>query len=263
MTRQIYEIKMIFSIFLQKFLTIYGDLGTKSSFLGIVGSEEGVYFCSRKKIQSNMSNRLFSKIFSNARKPEGFFGRMMVNGMNGGSHARMAQWGLSFVNINENVSVLDVGCGGGANVARLLELAPKGRVEGIDYSPVSVKKSKAVNAKAIAAGRCRIQEGSAAALPYADGEFDLVTAFETVYFWPGIEECFRGVRRTLKEGGRFLIVNEDDGLTGNNEKWEKMIDGMHTYTPDELRNYLTAAGFHDIDVHINDQHHWLCVTAIR
>ena len=97
---------MIFSIFLQKFLTIYGDLGTKSSFLGIVGSEEGVYFCSRKKIQSNMSNRLFSKIFSNARKPEGFFGRMMVNGMNGGSHARMAQWGLSFVNINENASVL-------------------------------------------------------------------------------------------------------------------------------------------------------------
>ena len=52
MTRQIYEIKMIFSIFLQKFLTIYGDLGTKSSFLGIVGSEEGVYFCSRKKFKA-------------------------------------------------------------------------------------------------------------------------------------------------------------------------------------------------------------------
>ena len=29
---------------------------------------------------------LFSKIFSNTRKPEGFWGRMMVNGMNGGSH---------------------------------------------------------------------------------------------------------------------------------------------------------------------------------
>ena len=27
---------------------------------------------------------LLSKIFSNTRKPEGFFGRMMVNGMNGG-----------------------------------------------------------------------------------------------------------------------------------------------------------------------------------
>ena len=47
-------------------------------------------------------------------------------------------------------------------IARLLELAPKGRVEGIDYSPVSVKKSTAVNAKAIAAGRCQVQEGFAA-----------------------------------------------------------------------------------------------------
>lgn len=33
---------------------------------------------------------LLSKIFSNTRKPEGFFGRMMVNGMNGGGHARLA-----------------------------------------------------------------------------------------------------------------------------------------------------------------------------
>lgn len=207
--------------------------------------------------------KLFSKIFSNARKPEGFLGRMMVNGMNGGSHARMAEWGLSFVDIVEEASALDIGCGGGANIARLLRRCPKGTVQGIDYSPVSVKKSQEVNATAIAAGRCKVQEGSAAALPYAEGKFDLVTAFETVYFWPGIEECFRGVRRVLKEGGRFLIVNEDDGLTGNNEKWEKMIDGMHTYTPDELRTHLTAAGFRDITVHTNDQRHWLCVTAAK
>lgn len=33
---------------------------------------------------------LLSKIFSNAHKPEGFFGRMMVNGMNGGSKADIA-----------------------------------------------------------------------------------------------------------------------------------------------------------------------------
>ena len=206
---------------------------------------------------------LLSKIFSNTRKPEGFFGRMMVNGMNGGSHARMAEWGLGFVTIEDTANALDVGCGGGANIARLLGRCPKGTVTGIDYSPVSVKKSREVNAAAIAAGRCKVVEGSADALPFGDGEFDLVTAFETVYFWPEIENCFAGVRRTLKNGGRFLIVNEDDGLTGNNEKWEKIIDGMHTYTPDELRTHLTAAGFRDITVHTDPQHHWLCVTAVK
>ena len=88
---------------------------------------------------------LLSKIFSNTRKPEGFWGRMMVNGMNGGSHA---------------------------------------------------------------------------ALPF-----------------------------------------KDDGLSGNNAKWEKIIDGMHTYTPDELEGHLTAAGFKDIAVRRDETKHWLMVTA--
>ena len=33
---------------------------------------------------------LFSKLFRNARKPEGFLGKMMVNGMNDGRHAAMS-----------------------------------------------------------------------------------------------------------------------------------------------------------------------------
>ena len=204
---------------------------------------------------------ILSKIFSNTRKPEGFFGRMMVNGMNGGSHARMAEWGLSYVNLSEHAYVLDIGCGGGANIARLLQRCPKGTVMGIDHSPVSVKKSSEVNAASIAAGRCKVMEASATALPFADRAFDLVTAFETVYFWPEIEKCFAGVHRTLKVGGCFVIVNEDDGLTDANKKWEKIIDGMHTYTPDELRAHLIAVDFHDITVHRDEQHHWLCVLA--
>lgn len=37
---------------------------------------------------------LFKKFVSQTRKPEGFLGKMMVNGMNGG-HAQVADWGLS------------------------------------------------------------------------------------------------------------------------------------------------------------------------
>ncbi len=206
---------------------------------------------------------ILSKIFSNTRKPEGLFGRIMVNGMNGGSHAHMAKWGLSYVDLSKTADVLDIGCGGGANIARLLQRCPKGTVTGIDHSSVSVKKSTEVNAAAVAAGRCKVMEASAAALPFADGAFDLVTAFETVYFWPEIERCFAGVHRTLKEGGCFVIVNEDDGLTDANKKWEKLIDGMHTYTPDELQKHLSAVGFHDITVHHDEKHHWLCVSAVK
>ena len=63
---------------------------------------------------------LLGKIFGNTRKPEGFFGRLMVAGMNGGSHAAMATWGLEKIDIPQTGEILDIGCGGGANIARLL-----------------------------------------------------------------------------------------------------------------------------------------------
>ena len=204
---------------------------------------------------------LLSKVFSNTRKPEGFWGRMMVAGMNGGSHAAMAYWGLDFGGVPAEGEILDIGCGGGANLQRLMQRSLKGKVTGVDYSSVSVEKSRKVNADAIDHGRCNVLEASVSSLPFKDNTFVMATAFETVYFWPDIEKSFAEVKRVLLPGGKFLIVNEDDGLSGNNEKWEKMIEGMHTYTPDELKKHLTAAGFKDITVKRDEQKHWLAVTA--
>ena len=206
---------------------------------------------------------LLSKIFSNTRKPEGFWGRMMVAGMNGGSHAAMASWGLDFGSVPAVGEILDIGCGGGANLQRLIQRSVDSKVTGVDYSSVSVEKSKKVNAEAIANGRCQVLEASVALLPFKDETFAMATAFETVYFWPDIEKSFAEVRRVLVPGGKFLIVNEDDGLSGNNEKWEKMIEGMHTYTPDELKTHLSAAGFKDITVKRDETKHWLAVIALK
>ena len=206
---------------------------------------------------------LLSKIFSNTRKPEGFWGRMMVAGMNGGSHAAMATWGLDLANVPAEGEIIDIGCGGGANLARLMDRSLHVNVTGVDYSAVSVEKTRRVNADAIAKGRCKVLEASVASLPFKDDTFAMATAFETVYFWPDIEKSFAEVRRILVPGGKILIANEDDGLSGNNEKWEKVIDGMHTYTPDELKAILSAAGFRDIVVHLNESKHWLCAIATK
>lgn len=206
---------------------------------------------------------LLSKVFSNARKPEGWLGRMMVNGMNGGTHAAMATWGIGMAGVPDDGDILDIGCGGGANIMRLLEQKRKGKVTGVDYSEVSVEKSRKVNADAIAAGRCSVLEANVEALPFKDATFKMVTAFETVYFWPDIVKSFTEVKRVMEPGGKLLIVNEDDGLSGQNDKWEKLIEGMHTYTPAELKAHLDAAGFKDITVFRNEAKHWLAVTAVK
>lgn len=214
----------------------------------------------RKEINTQIMG-LLSKFFSNARKPEGFLGKIMVNGMNGGGHAAMANWALAVVTIGRDDRILDIGCGGGANIARLLQRTLQGSVTGIDFSPVSVRKSTKVNVKAIREGRCKVLEGNVVNLPFTDGSFDVVTAFETIYFWPDIEHCFNEVKRVLKPGGQFVIVNESDGSGEMDAKWESMIEGMHTYTPEEIRRHLTNVGFRDLNITVNEEKRWLCATA--
>lgn len=193
--------------------------------------------------------------FQNTCKPEGFGGKLMVTMMNLG-HGPLAKWGLEFLDISENAHVLDCGCGGGANVKTLLKKCPQGKVEGIDYSDVSVQKARKLNAAAIGAGRCAIAQGSVAKMPYPDAAFDAVTAFETVYFWPSLPQCFGEVRRILKPGGTFLIVNE---VSEKDEKWSQIVQGMTVYNDTELKTCLTQAGFHKIQ--IQKKNGWLCVTG--
>ncbi len=61
----------------------------------------------------------------------------------------------------------------------------------------SVAKAIKVNADVIDK-QVFVQQGSAAELPYEDGKFDLVTAVETVYFWPNLPSCLQEVHRVLK-----------------------------------------------------------------
>ena len=198
--------------------------------------------------------------FENTRKPVGFGGKIMVSMMNLG-HAPVATWGLEFLHLSPEARVLDCGCGGGANMKRLLKKCPHGIVKGIDYSPVSVEKTKKVNEAAIAEGLCAVLQGSVADMSFADDWFDVVTAFETVYFWPNLPECFQEVYRVLKPGGTFLICNESNGDTNKDEKWTDIIGGMTIYKGTELKTYLEQAGFRDIQIHKTKS--WLCVTGSK
>ena len=166
--------------------------------------------------------------FENTRKPEGFGGKLMVAMMNVG-HSAVARWGLQFLNAAPDAKVLDCGCGGGANIKRLLKKCPRGVVKGIDYSPVSVEKSRKVNEAAIAEGRCAVLQGSVAdmmgqarekadrlhlknvtfrqgdvgALPYEDDTFDIVLSLNGFHAFPDKEAAYREVFRVLRPGGTF------------------------------------------------------------
>ena len=205
---------------------------------------------------------LYKNFVSQTRKPEGTLGKMMVNGMNGG-HAKMADWGIAHLIIDSPSEVLEIGCGGGRNAGEILKKYPSGYVTAIDYSEVSVAKARDYNKEAIEAKKMEVNQGDVSALNLPEEKFDLATAFETIYFWPGLERCFSKVARVLKTGGSFMIVNESDGTDSASLKFEKIIDGMKCYTIDDIKSALKTAGFTDIKSFHHETKPWITVIATK
>ena len=203
---------------------------------------------------------LLRKFFNQTRKPEGFLGKLMLSGMNSG-HAKLADWGLAHLPELSVPAAVDLGCGGGRNAGELLKKYPAAHVTAVDYSPLCVEKAKAYNRAMIAAGRCTVRQGNVADLALPAESFDLATAFETVYFWPGLETCFAQAAKVLKPGGYFLICNESDGTDPTGTKFETIIDGMKSYTAQEIEAALKAAGFSQVTTDHHPAKPWIAVLA--
>ena len=190
-----------------------------------------------------MANILKS-FFSQCARPKGALGRVMLSFMNY-THAPLTNWGLKLVNVQDGWTMLDVGCGGGFTIRRLLKRNKDAQVYGIDISEESVAKAKKVNAEVLDK-QVFITLGSAEKLPYEDGKFNLVTAVETVYFWPNLPNCLQEVRRVLKSGGKFAILVE---VVDSDSKWTSVVEGMTAYSPEDLKKLLDEAGFTQTEIH--------------
>ena len=179
--------------------------------------------------------------------PKGLVGRLMLVIMDK-EHFPMARWALEQLKFPQSGDIADIGCGGGYNMKRMLERSGSAKVYGIDISAESVRKSKKVN-KSELGKRCEVFQGSAEKLPFKDGQLDLVTAFETVYFWKNIGDCFKEVARTLKNGGKFAVIcNYGDPKID----WEKKVPCMTRYTEKQLAELMKGAGLKDIVIRLHE-----------
>ncbi|KAJ4455886.1 putative class I SAM-dependent methyltransferase [Paratrimastix pyriformis] len=201
---------------------------------------------------------MFSRVLSNLQKLQRTCcGQVFMRMMNL-CHEKHSRWVFSHLPsamIQEPRVALDVGCGGGHNIAHLLTMFPKARVFGADYSEASIERSGQYNRAAVKSGRLDLRVADVAHLPYADGTFNLVTAFDTIYFWPS--GSFREIARVAASGATFVIGNElsrpkDGGSLAR-------VVPMTIYTVEELREQLEEAGFCDVVTRRNGR--WICVMA--
>ena len=208
------------------------------------------------------------ELLINAGNPKGKLGEELINDMNV-NHENLAQWGVGHLDISKQSIILDIGCGGGVNVKRFLEMT-ENNVYGIDYSSVSVKKSIELNIEEIENKRCEIRQESVSQMSFDDNTFDIITAFETVYFWPDFSNDLNEVNRILNDDGIFMICNEAIPKE-NDERQKKFIELLDCsiYSKNELVSYLNNAGFSNIKTVINESKDsftgedstWICVIA--
>lgn len=205
----------------------------------------------------------YLKLINNVSNPKGFLGKFTLNMMNAG-HTSVSKWGLSLLPKDKQFNnIADIGCGGGKNIERLLHMYPNAKVTGIDYSIESVAKSIRLNKQACLVNKAKVIQSDVSSLPIKDNSFDLICAFETIYFWPGPIKSYKEVYRTLKDNGTFLIVLEVTGDTEDAKKWESCIVGMKAYTEEELITDLSAIGFTDFKTYHKEGKDWFALLATK
>jgi sarcosine/dimethylglycine N-methyltransferase len=108
--------------------------------------------------------------------------------------------------ITADMSVLDVGSGVGGP-ARFLAATYDCRVIGVDLSEPFVDAARYLTERTGQSGQVSFQAGSALALPFGDGSFDVALLQHVAMNISDRAGLYREIRRVLKRGGRFATYD--------------------------------------------------------
>ena len=139
--------------------------------------------------------------------------------------------------------ILDVGCGTGGN---LEWLATRGRSYGLDLSETALRLCRRRLREGTRPGASATPGalicGELARLPFADGSFDLVTAFDVLYHeWVTDDAAAMGeLARVCRPGGYILIT--DSALPFLRGPHDRAWGGARRYTRATLRRLVEQAG---------------------
>src|SRR3546814_518955 len=111
--------------------------------------------------------------------------------------------------VSTDDTVLDLGFGPGQATQRLAKRASKGKVFGIDQSPLMLEQASKRNRRAISDGRVSLSQGVFTTLPFADDSFDRILAVNVIYFWYDMPRVLSEIHRVLRAKGRLVIYATD------------------------------------------------------
>ncbi len=135
--------------------------------------------------------------------------------------------------LNENLRILDAGCGTGA--AMTTYLAEYGNVTGIDLYPQALDFCRKRNAS-------RLARASVLNLPFAPASFDLITSFDVLYerAVPSDVTALQEFARILSPSGRVLLrLPAYDWLRGQHDR---QVHTNKRYTVSLVKELFKVSG---------------------
>ena len=189
-------------------------------------------------------------------RPKGLIGKISGIIMNL-SHSKIYLWAIENLNIKHQSRVLDVGCGGGKAVKIFASSAKNGTVCGVDHSEEMVVMARRLNHHFIGSNRVQIRQASVLELPYRENCFDIITAFETIQFWPDVINGLKEVKRVMKPEGQLLIVNR---FPKQDSKWYQLLK---LKSADDYKKSLYQVGFAPIRLETRSKPGWIMIKASK
>ncbi len=154
---------------------------------------------------------------------------------------------------------LDVGCGAGAFTELVLKRCSPGSIVGVDPAAAQIDYAR----RQISTAEFRTAD--AMALPFADGEFDIVASALVINFIPDRAKALNEMRRVLRPGGIVAAYLWHRSATANDAPFAPIERGLETIganvlrppmrpesTTEGARLALETAGFSEIAITILD-----------
>ena len=200
----------------------------------------------------------------NPGNPQGESGEAILERMNI-SHYDFTGWALEQIRIPDSGNIIDLGCGGGLTLKRLSAESADSKLYGLDFSDVSVAKSSETNKDDIASGKMNILKASIDNIPFEDNYFDLVTSFETIYFWSDHIKTLKEIKRVMKKGSVFLLASEAYDHEGLSQTTRDVLKRKGIFNPSytEYQNFYDKAGFSKYQIFTKSGTDWICVIAVK